>query len=135
MNHFVGNIKDLTINNTDYRRVLFTSNYSQLVLMNILPLQEIGMEVHDYHDQFIRIESGTGKAIINDIEHELIDDIAIVIPAKTKHNIINTSVSEPLKLYTIYSPPEHEDKLIENKKITEENLFKNKCMKYLMKNK
>lgn len=132
MTHYFANIKEETLNNTDYRRVLFTSHYSQLVVMSLKPNQEIGFEVHYYNDQFIRIESGTGKAIIAGTEHILVDDSVVIIPANTLHNIINTSKTDHLKLYTIYSPPNHEDKLIENIKI---DGMKEKCFKYLHKNK
>jgi len=77
-------------------------------VMALKPLEEIGEETHTL-DQFIRIEKGTGKAILDDVEHDISDDFAIVVPAGTKHNFVNTSETEPMKLYTIYSPPEHRD--------------------------
>jgi len=107
MKGFVDNIEKLTLENTDYRRVLYTAKNSQLVLMNIQPGDEIGEEVH-HLDQFIRLEQGNGKAILDDIEHDIKDDFAIVIPAGTKHNVINTGDNE-MKLYSVYSPPEHMD--------------------------
>ena len=105
----VTNIERDTLENEDYRRVLFTGPNLQLVLMTLQPGEEIGLETHDEHDQFIRIEAGKGVARLNDEEHALTDGVTVVIPAGTRHNIINTSKSEPLRLYTIYSPPEHPD--------------------------
>jgi mannose-6-phosphate isomerase-like protein (cupin superfamily) len=107
MKGYIVNIEDATVNNTDYRRVLYTSKNSQLVVMNIQPGDEIGMEVHEL-DQFIRIEQGSAKVILDDVEHEVEDDFAVVIPAGANHNVINTGDNE-LKLYSIYSPPEHKD--------------------------
>lgn len=108
MKGYVENIEKLSLENTNFRKVLYTAPNSQLVLMSLQPKEDIGEEVHEL-DQFLRIESGIGKAILDDVEHELEDGSAIVVPAGTKHNIINTSESEPLKLYTVYSPPEHRD--------------------------
>ena len=107
MKGFVNNIEKLTLENTDYRRVLYTAKNSQLVLMNIQPGDDIGEETH-HLDQFLRLEQGTGKAILDDVEHEIQADFAIIIPAGTKHNVINTGTEE-MKLYSIYSPPEHMD--------------------------
>lgn len=101
------NIEKRSIENKYFREVLFTAPHSQLVLMSLKPGEDIGMETHDDVDQFIRIEAGTGKAVLGGVEHELEDGSAIVIPAGTRHNVINTSASEPMKLYSIYSPPEH----------------------------
>ena len=89
-----------------FRRVLNTAGNSQLVVMSLLPGEEIGMEVHDL-DQFIRFEAGTAKVVLDGEEHEVSGDWAVVIPAGTNHNVINISDSEKLKLYTIYAPPEH----------------------------
>jgi len=105
---YVTNIEKETLENENFRKVLYTANYSQLVVMSLRPQEEIGEEVHGL-DQFIRIEKGKGKAVLNDQEYDIEDDFAIVIPAGTKHNIINTSDEEEMKLYTIYSPPEHQD--------------------------
>lgn len=110
------NIEQLTLENTDYRRVLYTSNHSQLVVMCIAPNADIGLEVHEENDQFFRFEQGTGKVIINDTEYLVSDGDAIVIPAGAKHNIVNTSTTEDLKLYTIYSPPHHKDGIIRHTK-------------------
>ena len=104
---FIDNIEELTINNSNFRKVLFTAPNSQLVVMNLKPGENIGMEVHSDIDQFIRVESGEGKAILNGEETVIKDDFAVVIPAGTQHDIVNTSSEEELKLYTIYSPPEH----------------------------
>lgn len=115
------NIEEKSIQNDNFREVLFTGQHSQLVVMSLLPNEEIGMEVHEYTDQFFRIESGTGKAILNGEEFEVSDGTAIVIPAGTEHNIINTSDKDNLKLYTIYSPPHHKDKTIHKTKEEAEN--------------
>jgi mannose-6-phosphate isomerase-like protein (cupin superfamily) len=111
MKGYVTNIEKATLENENFRQVLYTAKFSQLVVMSLAPQEEIGEEVHKL-DQFIRIEKGTGKAVLDDVEHEIADDFAIVIPAGTKHNIINTSETEPMKLYTIYSPPEHRDGVV-----------------------
>lgn len=106
---YVTNIETDTLENEDYRRVLFTGRNTQLVLMTLAPGEEIGLEVHEEHDQFIRVEAGTGKVVMNREEHELGDGVAVVIPAGTEHNVVNTSSSDKLRLYTLYSPPEHPD--------------------------
>ena len=118
MKGFIVNIEEETLNNEDYRRVLYTSHYSQLVVMAIQPGEEIGSEVHGL-DQFIRIEKGNGKVVLDGVETDVEDDFAIVIPAGTEHNVINTG-SEILKLYTIYSPPEHKDATVHKTKADEE---------------
>lgn len=110
---YSNDIEKLTISNTDYRRVLYTGNNQQFVLMAIKPLDLIPMEIHKNHDQFIRIEQGQGIAIVSDKKYILTKDSVIIIPANTYHEIVNTSKTEYLKLYTIYSPPEHPDKLIQ----------------------
>lgn len=106
MTGYVTNIEDRSLENNYFREVLFTTDRSQLVVMALKSGEEIGMEVHPEHDQFIRIESGNGKAVMNGEEHGITDGSAIVVPAGVQHNIINTS-SEIMKLYTIYTPPEH----------------------------
>lgn len=111
MKGYVANIEDATKENENFRKVLYTAKFSQLVVMALKPGEEIGEETHTL-DQFIRIEKGTGKAILDGVEHEIADDFAIVIPAGTKHNFLNTSETEPMKLYTIYSPPEHRDGVV-----------------------
>lgn len=113
MTGFVGNIEEESLINDNFRKVLFTAPHSQLVVMSIE--DEIGMEVHPDNDQFIRIEKGTGKAILDGEESELKDGSAVVIPAGTDHNIVNTG-SDPLKLYTIYSPAHHPDGTIHKTK-------------------
>lgn len=117
MKGYIGNIEQETKENSDYRRVLYTAKNSQLVVMNIQPGDEIGEEVHEL-DQFIRIESGEGKAIMDGAEHLLEDDHAIVIPAGMSHNVINTGTEE-LKLYSIYSPAEHKNGTVHRTKADE----------------
>lgn len=117
MNGYITNIEEETLSNDDYRRVLYTAKNSQLVLMNIKPGDEIGEEVHKL-DQFLRFEAGSGKAVLNGVESEVRDGVAVVVPAGMKHNFINTGDVD-LKLYTIYSPPEHKDGVIEKTKADE----------------
>lgn len=109
MTGYVGKIEELTLANTFFRQVIFTAQHSQLVLMSLKPLEEIGMEMHESVDQFFRIEKGQGKVIMNGEESAISDGVAIVVPAGTQHNLINTSETDELKLYTIYSPPNHPD--------------------------
>lgn len=106
MNAYVVNIEEETLKNESFRRVLHTAGSSQLVVMCLLPGEEIGSEVHDL-DQFIRIEFGTGIVVLDGQQTQLMADWAVVIPAGTLHNVVNTSDTELLKLYSIYSPPEH----------------------------
>lgn len=115
MKGYVENIEKLSLENENFRQVLYTAKNSQLVVMSLKPLEEIGAEVHKL-DQFIRCESGVGKAILDDVEHDISDGFVVVVPAGTKHNIINGSSSEPLKLYTLYSPPNHRDGVIHKTK-------------------
>ena len=110
MKGYIGDIEKETKENENFRKVLYSAKNCQLVVMCIQPGDEIGEEVHDL-DQFIRIEDGEAKAVLNDVEYEMEEDFAVVIPAGVKHNLINTG-DEPLKLYTIYSPPEHRDGVI-----------------------
>ncbi len=107
---FVDNIEKLTKENENFRKVLLTSSHSQLVVMTIQPGDDIGEEIHEL-DQFIRIEEGEAKAVLDDVEYEMKDDFAVVIPVGVKHNIINTG-DKPLKLYSIYSPAEHRHDVI-----------------------
>lgn len=107
MEIFYDNIEQLTLDNTNFRKVVFTGEHSQLVLMSLLPKEEIGQEVHTNVDQFFRFEAGVGKVVANDKEMTVKDGDAVVIPAGTTHNIINTSETDSLKLYTIYSPANH----------------------------
>lgn len=107
MKGYSGNIEEITLQNDFFRKVLYTGKYAQLVAMCLKPGEEIGMEVHDSVDQFFRFESGEGKVIIDGEETVVKDGFAIIVPAGSMHNIINTSQTESLKLYTIYSPPNH----------------------------
>lgn len=108
MKGFIGDIEDLTEDNEQFRRVLYTGKYLQLVLMSLNPGEEIGEEVHDDRDQFFRFEEGKGEVIIDGVANPVEDDIAVIVPAGAKHNVRNTG-DEPLRLYTIYGPPEHVD--------------------------
>ena len=116
MTGYVSNIEEKSLQNDYFREVLYTAQHSQLVVMSLNPNEEIGMEVHEIVDQFIRVEQGTGKAILNGEEQVISDGFAIVVPAGTQHNIINTSSEKKLKLYTIYSPAHHKDKTIHKAK-------------------
>ncbi len=113
---FVGKIEKDTVKNDDFRRVLYTGKYSQLVLMSLKPGEEIGEEVHDDVDQFFRFEEGKGLVVIDEVKNEVKDGMAVVVPSGAKHNVINTSKKNDLKLYTIYSPPEHQDKVVRHTK-------------------
>ena len=110
MTGYVGNIEQATLKNNYFRKVLFTGTYSQLVVMCLEPGEEIGNEVHPAVDQFFRIEQGEARFVFNGKEEHLVHDgDAVVVPAGTYHNVINTSSAKPLKLYTIYTPPQHPD--------------------------
>jgi len=109
MTGYAGNIENITLKNSYFRQVLFTGKYCQLVVMSLKPNEEIGMEVHPTVDQFFRFESGEGKVIIAGEEHLVKDGDAVIVPAGSQHNIINTSADKNLQLYTIYSPPNHPD--------------------------
>lgn len=110
MKGFVKNIESLAVKNNDFRRVLYTAKYSQLVVMSLGPSEEIGEEVHTL-DQFFRVEAGTGEAVLEGIRTEIASGFAIIVPAGMNHNIINTG-SVPMKLYTLYSPPNHRDGVV-----------------------
>jgi mannose-6-phosphate isomerase-like protein (cupin superfamily) len=112
MKGFSSNIEKDTLENENFRKVLYTAKHSQLVLMALKPKEEIGMEVHPQNDQFFRIEQGEGKCIIDGNEYEIKDGSAIVVPAGAEHNVINISEAEQLKLYTIYSPAHHQDGVV-----------------------
>ncbi len=114
MKGFVTNIEKDTLENSNFRRVLYTAKHSQLVLMSLAIGEEIGEEVHQL-DQFFRFEKGQGKVIIDGVEHEVTDGSAVVVPHGARHNVINTGDTE-LKLYTIYSPPNHQDGTIHHTK-------------------
>jgi mannose-6-phosphate isomerase-like protein (cupin superfamily) len=125
MHGFKTNIEKETLENSNFRKVLYTAKYSQIVLMSLLPKEEIGMETHEKNDQFFRFESGSGKCIIDGNEYEVKDGDAVIVPAGAKHNVINTSDKEDLKLYTIYSPPNHEDGIIRKTKNEAETIDEN----------
>ena len=108
---FHSNIEKDTLDNSNFRKVLYTGEHMQLVLMTLKPLEEIGMETHPTIDQFFRFESGEGKCTINGNEYSVTDGDAIIIPAGSEHNIINSG-SKPLKMYTIYTPPNHKDGVV-----------------------
>lgn len=115
MKGFVEDIEALTEDNNDFRRVLYTGKYLQLVLMALQPGEEIGEEVHEDHDQFFRVEKGKGEVVIDGTSTKIKSDDAIVVPAGARHNVINTG-GKPLKLYTIYGPPEHRDGVVRETK-------------------
>lgn len=128
MRGYVINIEKTTGASNNFRKVLYTARYSQLVIMSLRPQEEIGEEVHDL-DQFLRIEEGHGKAVLDGAEHPLASGSAIVVPAGTKHNIINTSADKAMKLYTIYSPPNHRDGVVhvtKNEAMADEEQFDGK---------
>jgi mannose-6-phosphate isomerase-like protein (cupin superfamily) len=106
------NIEKETLENGNFRKVLYTGKHSQLVLMSLRPNEEIGMEIHPDNDQFFRFEKGEGKCIIDGNEYALGDGSVIVVPSGAQHNIINTSKTDDLKLYTIYSPAHHKDGIV-----------------------
>jgi len=108
MRGYHDNIEKTTLANTDFRRVLYTGRHTQLVLMNLVPGEEIGAEVHPNIDQFFRFEAGSGRVMIDDNTYEVVDGDVIIVPAGSNHNVMNTGSVE-LKLYTLYSPPEHID--------------------------
>jgi mannose-6-phosphate isomerase-like protein (cupin superfamily) len=110
------NVEKETLRNPDYRRVLYTGKHSQLVLMNLKSGEEIGEEVHSHLDQFFRFEEGEGKVTIDTTQYMIKDGDAVIVPAGSKHNVINTSKTKNLKLYTIYSPPEHQDGVVRHTK-------------------
>ena len=115
-NGFVANIEKETLDNKNFRKVLYTSKHGQVVVMSLQPNEEIGMEVHEISDQFFRIDSGEGKVIIDGKISKISDGYAVVVPAGSEHNVINTSDKKPLKLYTIYMPPHHKDGVIHKTK-------------------
>ena len=120
MKGYVTNIEKDTLKNKDFRRVLYTAKNTQLVLMSLRAKEEIGEETHTL-DQFIRIEAGRGVAILDGVRHQISDGSAVVIPAGTKHNVVNSSPTEDMKLYTLYSPPEHRDGTIHRTKMDAES--------------
>jgi mannose-6-phosphate isomerase-like protein (cupin superfamily) len=126
---FTDNLEEETKKNTDFRKVLYTGKYSQLVVMCLKPGEEIGEETHDDVDQFFRFEEGLGIVVIDGAKHAVKEGSGVIVPSGAKHNIMNTSKTRSLKLYTIYSPPEHMDKVIRKTKqeaITKEEHFDGK---------
>jgi mannose-6-phosphate isomerase-like protein (cupin superfamily) len=115
MTGFYGNIEKLTVENDNFRQVIFTGKHAQLVLMSLLPGEEIGNEVHANVDQFFRIEQGEAKFVLNNgkEKHLAGNGEAVIVPAGTWHNVINDSQTEPVKLYTVYSPPNHPAKTVQ----------------------
>lgn len=115
MHGFVTNLKRDTLANDDYRRVIYTGPHTQLVLMTLQPGDEIGLERHEGHDQFIRVESGSGTVVLDGGRYPLVEGTGVVIRSGVEHNVINTA-AEPLRLYTLYSPPEHKDGTVHRRK-------------------
>lgn len=116
MKGFSQHIEHATLDNENFRRVLYTGAHSQLVLMALQPGEEIGAEIHEDNDQFFRFESGQGKVIIDQTEYEVSDGSAVIVPAGAEHNVINTSSDDSLKLYTLYSPAHHKDGIVRSTK-------------------
>lgn len=123
---YLDNIEKITLENTNFRKVIYTGKFSQLVVMSLKPNEGIGEEVHEKCDQFFRIESGKARVIINTEIFEVEDGFAIIIPAGVKHNVINNSESKDLKLYTIYSPPNHPDGITHKDKAEAEKYENNR---------
>lgn len=113
---YFDNIEKLTIENNNFRKVLYTSANMQLVLMSLKPLEDIGLEVHNENDQFFRFENGNGKVIVGETEYIVGDGDTVIVPAGTQHNVINTSDEIDLKLYTIYTPAHHKDGIVRSTK-------------------
>lgn len=109
---YYGNIEKLTLANENFRQVLYTAEHCQLVLMSLLPGEEIGLETHAGNDQFLRFEKGEGKVLIDETEYVVGDGDSVIVPAGSKHNVINTSSTDDLKLYTIYAPAHHKDGMV-----------------------
>lgn len=118
MKGYTSNIEKLSLENSNFRKVLYTDMNSQLVIMSLLPGEDIGEEIHDV-DQFLRVEKGSGKAILDGVSHEIADGSAIIVPAGTKHNIVNSTAGS-MKLYTLYTPPHHRDQVIHKTKAAAE---------------
>ena len=112
MKGFSANIEKESLENKNFRKVLYTGKHSQLVLMSLKPKEDIGTEIHPDNDQFFRVEKGQGRCLIDGNAYELSDGSAIIVPARAEHNVINTSETEDLKLYTIYSPAHHQDGVV-----------------------
>ena len=119
MKGYVKNIEEITVKNEDFRQVLYTAKNCQLVIMALKPTEEIGMELHTL-DQFFRVEEGTGEALLDGVRTQISAGFAVLVPAGTKHNIINTG-SVPMKLYTLYAPPNHRDGVVHHTRTDAEN--------------
>lgn len=115
MKGYIDDIEEAAERNEDFRRVLYTGSNLQLVLMTLQPGEEIGEETHKDRDQFFRVEDGEGEIVIDGVRHKVEDDFAMIVPAGARHNVINTG-DEPLKLYTLYAPPEHRDGVVHRTK-------------------
>jgi mannose-6-phosphate isomerase-like protein (cupin superfamily) len=115
-NGFAANLEDETRKNADFRRVLYTGKYSQLVLMCLKPKEDIGEETHDDVDQFFRFEEGEGVVVIDGVKNPVKNGSGVIVPSGAKHNVVNTSKTKALKLYTMYSPPEHQDRVVRKTK-------------------
>lgn len=115
MKGYHDNIEKVTVENEDFRRVLYTGHHMQLVLMTLKPGEEIGSEVHPDRDQFFRFEEGNGVVDIDGVENQVADDFAVIVPAGARHNVRNTGAG-PLRLYTLYGPPEHKDGIVQSTK-------------------
>lgn len=115
MKGYVANIEEAALANENFRQILYTAKNCQLVVMSLQPGEDIGEEVHQL-DQFLRVEAGVGKVVLDGVEHEISDGFAILVPAGTRHNLINTSVEKPMKLYTLYAPPHHRDGVVHQTK-------------------
>ena len=120
MKGFFADIELDTLDNTNYRQVIYTGQHSQLVLMSLAVGDEIGLETHPDNDQFFRFEAGQGKVVVDGNEYEVSDGSAVLVPAGAEHNVINTSSDRPLKLYTIYSPAHHKDGIVRSTKLEAE---------------
>ncbi|MBK6751176.1 MAG: cupin domain-containing protein [Acidobacteria bacterium] len=116
MKGYKSNIEKETLKNKNFRKVLYSGQHLQLVLMSLKPKEEIGAEVHAENDQFLRFEGGKGRVIIDKTTYNVKDGDAVIVPAGAKHNVINVSASEDLKLYTIYAPPHHKDQIVRKTK-------------------
>lgn len=116
MKGYVADIERDTKRNPDFRQVLYTGKHSQLVLMRLMPGEEIGEETHTDVDQFFRFEEGEGKVVIDGVEHTVRDGTGVIVPAGARHNVVNTSKTASMRLYTIYSPPEHQDRVVRHTK-------------------
>ena len=122
MKGYHSNIEEDTISNTNFRKVVYSGQHCQLVLMSLKPREEIGLETHEENDQFLRFEGGEGKCYIDDNEYKVTDGFAIIVPAGARHNVVNVSDRDELKIYTIYSPPHHKDGIVRaTKKEAEDN--------------